>query len=307
MRNDRTKSLGGSDIAAIFGVSPWVTPYQLYLSKTNPIYQEQETNLAMEIGSELEKFILEKAKKELGYLTLNTNKDQLFKKHPKYDFLTGNIDAITLDSKTIIEAKTAASNKDWQDGIPEYYKLQIAHYANIWDVDTVIVALLTLGRGKEIKYFTYRRDLEYEKKIEEKAVKWWQDCILGGNLPDCTPNDTSTYSIDNIDIDSELVLSRTDEVTIKAMIKQNQEAKQKIEELENTIKKNNAYVANLMKEKEILLDNSGNKLATYKVITRKGGIDNKKLEKEHPKIYNQYLKEDICYRTVKFLNNKKGE
>ena len=30
---DRTKGIGGSDVAAICGVSPWKTPLQIYLEK----------------------------------------------------------------------------------------------------------------------------------------------------------------------------------------------------------------------------------------------------------------------------------
>jgi predicted phage-related endonuclease len=41
---DRSKFLGGSDVAAIFGVSPWKTPYDLFLDKTTPRSGEEDLN-----------------------------------------------------------------------------------------------------------------------------------------------------------------------------------------------------------------------------------------------------------------------
>ena len=34
---DRKKGLGGSDIAAIMGISPWKTPMDVYLEKTTEV------------------------------------------------------------------------------------------------------------------------------------------------------------------------------------------------------------------------------------------------------------------------------
>lgn len=33
---DRTKYLGGSDVAGILGISPWRTPLEVYLDKVQP-------------------------------------------------------------------------------------------------------------------------------------------------------------------------------------------------------------------------------------------------------------------------------
>ena len=39
---DRQKYLGGSDVAAIFGVSPWRTPYDLWVDKIRRELREAE-------------------------------------------------------------------------------------------------------------------------------------------------------------------------------------------------------------------------------------------------------------------------
>ena len=39
---ERQKGIGGSDVAAILGMSPWRTPYQVWEEKTTPIDETAE-------------------------------------------------------------------------------------------------------------------------------------------------------------------------------------------------------------------------------------------------------------------------
>ena len=309
--NDRTKSIGGSDIAAILGVSPFKSSYELYLSKTNSIYIDQETNLAMEIGTELESFVLEKYKKKHGITygitsdQLITDKEKLFKTHKDYNFLSSNLDAITMDGKTIIEVKTSSSLKGWEDGMPEHYKMQVAHYANIWDVEKVIVVLLVLGSYKGMYEFVYERNPELESKITDAAVFWWDECIIKGNPPKCTAGDVSDYLKAEVKSSSKIV-ARIEKPTIIGMCKQNNEMSDRIKEASAIIKKNNSYIANIIREADTLKDEDNNILATYKVITKKGGIDVKKLEEGGIEV-SKYLKDDVLYRQMRLYTPKSSE
>ena len=42
---ERQKGIGGSDVAAILGMSPWRTPYQVWEEKTTPIDAVSYTHL----------------------------------------------------------------------------------------------------------------------------------------------------------------------------------------------------------------------------------------------------------------------
>ena len=53
----RRSYIGGTDIAAITGVSPWASPLSVYLDKTAPEQAERSDNLPMRRGLALERFI----------------------------------------------------------------------------------------------------------------------------------------------------------------------------------------------------------------------------------------------------------
>jgi len=301
MNNNRTKSLGGSDIAPLLNKSPWMSPYQLYLSKTNSIYANQSTNLAMEIGNELESFVLKKYQEKTGN-KLITDKEKLFKVHKDYPFLSSNLDAITVDGKTIVEVKTSSSLDGWGEEytneIPEAYKLQIAHYANIWDVDKVDIVLLTLGKGKGIYYYTYLRNKLYEASIQKLAVIWWNKYILGNETPDCTASDISSYEKDKVEKDSVMQMNAHINLEVTTRIGAIKSASATIKHLEEKIADNKKVLANILKSKEVLQDSNGKVIITYKLINKEGGVDSKKLKEDYPEIYNKYLKENVCYRQL---------
>jgi putative phage-type endonuclease len=50
--NYRLTMRNASESAAVMGISPWITPYQLWLIKTGRLVQE--ANVAMQRGTELE-------------------------------------------------------------------------------------------------------------------------------------------------------------------------------------------------------------------------------------------------------------
>ena len=61
----RKKYIGGSDAAAIVGMSPFCSQYALWAEKTGKI-PAFEGNLATEVGSYLEEFVAKKFEKESG-------------------------------------------------------------------------------------------------------------------------------------------------------------------------------------------------------------------------------------------------
>ena len=60
----RKKGLGGSDIAAILGISKWSSAIDIWLQKTNQKYDAVVENEAMTWGKILESVIREQFKKE---------------------------------------------------------------------------------------------------------------------------------------------------------------------------------------------------------------------------------------------------
>ena len=68
----RKKGIGGSDVAAIMGISPFATIRDLFYNKTGvqPVIQEEEESnwVAKEVGHRLEDLVAEIFSKKMGHL-----------------------------------------------------------------------------------------------------------------------------------------------------------------------------------------------------------------------------------------------
>ena len=125
---NRKKGIGGSDVvASILGVSPFRTALEVYHDKTSPELALDEPNKDMQRGVHVEKYILQEYA-ERSEVQLNTNVPTIIDK--EYPFMRANIDAMVIGRNVIVEAKsTKAPISSWEQGVPEYYKTQVAYYA----------------------------------------------------------------------------------------------------------------------------------------------------------------------------------
>lgn len=113
-----------SESAAVLGLSPWTTPYQLWLIKTGRLVPE--VTAAMQRGTELE---------PTARLAYETHTGAIMQPLVLQDGdYSASLDGITLDGKLIVEIKCPMRGKRsdlWQDVsagcMPEHYQVQIQH------------------------------------------------------------------------------------------------------------------------------------------------------------------------------------
>lgn len=130
----RRLGIGGSDAAAIMGLSPFATIRDLYFDKigVTPVIEEEEENwVAKEVGHRLEDLVAMIFAKKTGLEVFPVRK--MFR-HPLYPFMLADVDYFIRfpdGSIGILECKTCnynAKDKWADDGIPENYVLQVRHY-----------------------------------------------------------------------------------------------------------------------------------------------------------------------------------
>ena len=88
----RRLGIGGSDCAAIMGVSPFCTKRDLYYDKigVRPVMDEEESNwVAKEVGHRLENLVAEIFSKKTGLKVFPVRK--MFR-HPLYPFMLADVD-----------------------------------------------------------------------------------------------------------------------------------------------------------------------------------------------------------------------
>lgn len=117
----RRGGIGGSDIAAVLGISPWTTPHGLFLEKSGR-KQGFYGNFATRKGSETE--ARARARYELRSME---DMPSACGEHPTYEFVRCSFDGVRSDGKKFVEIK--CPGKDAHDmaksgKMPEYYACQ---------------------------------------------------------------------------------------------------------------------------------------------------------------------------------------
>ena len=140
---ERRKYIGGSDIAAVMGMSRWKTPLKLWLEKTGECEPVDLSKVeAVQLGSELEEFVAQKFSKETGKQVRKQSKMYV---HKDYPFMIAHVDRLITGTDEILECKTCGSHKkdEWEgEDIPQEYVLQVIWYLGITGKKKAYIAVL---------------------------------------------------------------------------------------------------------------------------------------------------------------------
>lgn len=182
----RKTGIGGSEVAAIFGISPFGTARDIYYDKLNiaAYYDDEENKYQKQIGTLLEDTVAEMFEEVTGYRVFKIRKMYRSREHPcmiaDVDFFIQLPDG----SFAILECKTTSpdATAKWWDGskpaIPLNYQLQGRHYMSVVHLNKVFFACL---HGNSENYLIIReleRDLEYEDEMIAIEEDFWNNHVL---------------------------------------------------------------------------------------------------------------------------------
>jgi len=181
----RRRGIGGSDVAAVLGISPFRTARDIYFDKLNiASVQDDESNwVALEMGHLLEDLVAKIFQKKTGYHIYQIKK--MFQ-HPKYPFMLADIDyfiKLPDGGAAILEIKTTNYNaRDhwWLNGIesvPVYYEMQGRHYMSVMDIDRVFFCCLYGNNENETIIREIKRDFAYEEEMIFLEQNFWTNHV----------------------------------------------------------------------------------------------------------------------------------
>lgn len=159
----RRNGIGGSDAAAIMGLSPWRTAMDVWLEKTGEFTEdESQDNEKMYWGTALEDVVAREFMTRTG---LKVRRRNAILQHRKHHFMIANVDRLVIGHKAGLECKTTGqySADDWTMGVPDYYIPQVQHYMAVTGYDTWYVAVL-IG-GQEYKHYEVPRDDGFIREV----------------------------------------------------------------------------------------------------------------------------------------------
>lgn len=211
----RQTGIGGSDVAAIIGLSRYKSPLDVYNSKVQPVTEEQSP--AAYWGTQLEDIVAKEFQSRTG-MKVQRVTQQL----SKDGWMLANIDRAVvnpsisgtvrvqdeakqaetgrmLTTDAILECKTASSYiaDQWGDSqeaeivsgnivtehkIPIYYETQVQWYMGVTGASRCYVAVL-LG-GQDFRIYAVNRDDDVIKALQDQCRKFWFEHVKTETPPE---------------------------------------------------------------------------------------------------------------------------
>lgn len=211
---DRQKFLGGSDVAAIYGVSPWRTPLDLYLDKSSPRGEDTldpEKKKFFARRKRQEPVIAEMLADEYGVVVERLSLDENPNRYhdPEFPFLAAEIDfefrmsaavracfpgradfcaipdgaLLNGEIKTVHPFKASEWGEQGSEEVPIHYAAQVMHGLGVAPGRRPAALVAALFGLDNLVCFPVMRDDETIAAMRAKAVRFWNENVLAGVPP----------------------------------------------------------------------------------------------------------------------------
>lgn len=320
---DRSRFLGGSDAAAVMGLSPWATPVELWMKKTGraerSMYVDPLAEKRYARGHKLEPFICDMAVDKLQEMGLQVELVARNERYtdPEFPFLSCEIDfelrlwgaieiggvEVMFDAEHInADAKsvTGFARKKWgevdTEDVPIEYAAQFMHGLMVTGRRYCLVAALRSFDDVDI-YWTVRDD-ETIAAMRPKLVDFWVNHVLADVAPD-------PFKFDDIKalfpVDNGLAIEATPRIA------------EKVAELRDVTQKRIGYEA----AEEALAFEIADYISPHSRLTFEGRdimtwkgqatrrLDQKRLAEAYPDLAAEFTKTSIV-RVLRFVSPKKA-
>jgi len=185
----RRLGIGGSDIAAVCGLSIYKSPLSIFLDKTNQMPANREENIVAELGLELEPFLskkfVERIAKDEG-IDIDLKKMPYILQHDTVDYFIVNLDRFFKHPQKgycAVELKTTTEFKreQWEGSkVPDEYYAQVQWQLFITGWKFCYLVFLIGNRTLDIKII--ERNEEVIKNLAKKGKEFWEEFVVK-NIP----------------------------------------------------------------------------------------------------------------------------
>ncbi|SED73892.1 putative phage-type endonuclease [Burkholderia sp. WP9] len=285
----RKSGIGGSDAAAAVGLNPYMSPLELWLSKTGrdttlPRPDPNDTAEPVYWGTLLEPIVAASYTKQTGNKVRRVN---AVLQHPTIPFMLANVDREVVGNRDVhlLECKTAGEfgARLWRGGVPEYVQLQVQHQLAVTGKQAADVAVLLCGQRLEVHHVE-RDDGLIARLIELEAAFWrfvetdTPPPADGSDSADCALRCLYPGAGGTVDFTGDRALSAAfaDLVAVRAEL----DARQQVEaELKQSIQQ-------AMGEADRAMFETGE--VSFKRSKDSAGVDLKRLLADRPHLASQY-------------------
>lgn len=181
-----TRRIGGSDVAAILGLSPYRGPWDVRERLVDGRIEDR-TDDDRERGHDLEPQILRRYVAETGTALYRPGRFAIFRRE---EWATASVDALSKDNTLVVEAKSDRHRHHWGESqvierwepraeriVRADYYLQAQHYLWVLDLQVADLAVLLPGDDPfipELRIYRLLRDEELVASLVERLSTWWR-------------------------------------------------------------------------------------------------------------------------------------
>lgn len=291
----RTNGVGGSDVAAIMGLSPWRTPMQVWLEKTG---REQPQDISdkpyVAFGNTMEPVVGKWYAEQ--FPTFTVRRVNAICQSISRPWAQASLDYEVNDGRHwgVLEIKTARTAQDWQDGVPAYYLTQVTHYLSVTGRAFAYVAVFFRDTC-EFKAFYIERDEEDIAAVDSAVDTFWHDYVEAGIMPQLTGTAGEVASLTDYygkpaNTFTHLHDASPEAVEARQAIAEYLDAARAEKQAKEAKTKATATLAKLIGDAKGLDTDVARVTWVRREATK---LDTKRLQAEHPEIWEQY-----AYRQV---------
>lgn len=286
----RKNGIGGSDAAVACGLSRWKSRLMLYLEKTSADVEDID-NEAMYWGRTMEPILRQEFAKRTGFTVQEVPFMFACKEYP---WMLANIDGLVTEpdgSKALLEIKTASGfkAKEWEDGLPSEYYLQVQHYLCVTDLPKAYVAVL-IG-GNQFRWEPVARDEETIRILTALETEFWSYVERGVQPPvDEQSGDALAVLYPKSDAKTSVILPAESDNIIAAYL----EVKRAMTNLKEAQDGYENQLKSMMKTASCAMSPNGCTVKWQSSTTNR--LDMTRLKKEHPDIVKEYVTQTTSRR-----------
>lgn len=292
----RRNYIGGSDAAAVVGLSPFSSPYRVWAEKSGLI-EGFGGNLATEVGSFLEEFVAGLFERETGKKVRRLNASIV---NTAYPWAIADVDRVLVGTKEGLEIKTtsALATKKFKNGeFPTQYYCQCVHYLAVLGPEWKRWNLAVLIGNGDFRTYTIERD-EDEIAALMKAEAELMEKIKNGTPPETHDGDGSVMdSVFACDADKSVDVSG-----ISDLLEEYTRLKADIDDLEHRRSEIGTKIRGFLQDASS--GESDRWSVSYRETTR-STFDRKAYEKDNGRIDAKYFKSTTSRPLYVNMKNEK--
>jgi len=286
MKN-RIGFIGGSDVAAILGVSKWKTPYALWCEKKGQAGEPStpERDKVLNRGKRLEPYIRQMVQDEYGMVATDINRIYTDSEH---DFMRCEVDVQFGDENGEIKTVHPFASREWgqelSDDLPLAYVAQCQWGLMITGRKVCHVFALI---GDDLRRYKVTRDDVLIGGLRAKVLEFWHNHVLADVPPDAVNSD-DILAMYNGETSGKVIEANTN---LLVHINQLRACKERMKELDGMIEAESEAIKLSMRDAEIIAMD-GKPLVTWKSseVVR---LDTKAIKHDHPELCAKYARKAV--------------